>query len=201
MPWGKHTPGSERGRYLKNQKIKYTIDEVLPVVLIRNPYGWMKSMCRHPYTAKWDSMQNKRSCPELKRGGEWNGVDVKFGPGVRHHQSLAHMYNDWYGHYYYGNDTVAEGIQRSIEAPFPRLIVRFEDIIFFPLEVTTQICKCAGGVIGHREDDKDVPEVRLLRKSNTILFSLTLCFRINSTSSFVRQNKVQVMAPRRNGTV
>lgn len=158
VPWGKHTPGSERGQYLKNQKIKYTIDEVLPVVLIRNPYGWMKSMCRHPYTAKWGSMQNKRSCPELKRGGEWNGVEAKFGSGVTHHKSLAHMYNDWYGHYYYGSHTAAEGTQRSIEAPFPRLIVRFEDIIFFPLEVTTQICNCAGGVIGHREDDRDVPE-------------------------------------------
>jgi len=168
VPWGKHTPGSERGRYLKNPKIKYNIDEVLPVVLIRNPYGWMKSMCRHPYTAKWGSMQNTRSCPELKRGGEWNGVDVRFGSGETHHQSLAHMYNDWYGHYYY-EKLASEGTQRSIEAPFPRLIVRFEDIIFFPLEVTKQICNCAGGVIRHREDDKDVPEVSSLSPHNKMM--------------------------------
>ena len=35
-------------------------------------------------------------------------------------------------------------------------MVRFEDIIFFPYEVTQQICTCAGGVLGHRSDDRDV---------------------------------------------
>lgn len=46
VPWGKHTPASWRGSYFKN-KVQYTVEEVLPVVLIRNPYGWMKSTCRY----------------------------------------------------------------------------------------------------------------------------------------------------------
>ena len=156
-PWGKHTPARYRGTYFISSSPKYTIDEVLPIVLVRNPYGWMKSMCRNPYTASWEGRSNSKTCPKLKKdsNNEWNDVNVKFGAGQTHHKSLAHLFNDWYGEYFYSNysDTVSE---RNTSAPFPRLLIRFEDIIFFPYEVTEAICKCAGGEIGHRADDKDV---------------------------------------------
>eukprot|EP00956_Cyclotella_meneghiniana_P009533 scaffold13173_cov78-Cyclotella_meneghiniana.AAC.2 len=173
--WGKHTPVHHRGIYYKNEKHNYDVHEVLPIVLIRNPFGWMKSMCRNSYSAHWNG-QHGTKCPELKNGRDWNEVNVKFGPGSTHHKSLAHMWNDWYGEYFYGNynmkkmqnDWYGEGFythnttnETSIAksnrtAPFPRLMIRFEDVIFFPYEVTQQICKCAGGVLGHRPDDKDV---------------------------------------------
>ncbi|KAL7470508.1 hypothetical protein ACHAXS_010759 [Conticribra weissflogii] len=154
VPWGKHTPPRFRGGYSKNPKLHYTPEEVLPIVLVRNPYGWMKSMCKNPYAAKWGGMHDEKSCPRLKKGnGEWNTVDVNFGPGKTHHESLSHLWNDWYGEYFYKNYTSRDG---DTTAPFPRLIIRFEDIIFFPREVTEQICNCAGGVLGHRQDDKDV---------------------------------------------
>ena len=159
VPWGKHNPASSRGKYTKNEKLKYTIDEVLPVVLIRNPYGWMKSMCRNPYTAKWRGVHDKKTCPQLKaKEGDvdkYNPVDVAFGSGSTDHKSLAHLWNDWIGEYMFGNKTTTSNSETT-DAPFPRLIIRFEDIIFFPYEVTKQVCTCAGGVIAHREDDKDV---------------------------------------------
>jgi len=156
VPWGKHSPASSRGNYFKNKNLKYTVDEVLPVVLVRNPFGWMKSMCRNPYTASWKGQRDKKTCPQLKEknGKEYNPVDVKYGSGTTHHKSLGHLWNDWYGEYVYNNN--ATNYDEKKKAPFPRLIVRFEDIIFFPYEVTKQICKCAGGVIAHRQDDKDV---------------------------------------------
>ena len=157
-PWGKHTPASYRGKYNKNKNLKYTVDEVLPIVLIRNPYGWMKSMCRNPYTAKWTGMHHQKTCPELKTNdGTYNPVDVKFGPGSTHHESLGHLWNDWYGEYFYSssNSTDSQN-KKTTDAPFPRLMIRFEDIIFFPYEVTKRVCECAGGVLGHRQDDKDV---------------------------------------------
>ncbi|KAL7489679.1 hypothetical protein ACHAW6_015372 [Cyclotella cf. meneghiniana] len=166
VPWGKHTPARYRGNYYKNAKTNYHVHEVLPVVLIRNPYGWMKSMCRNPYTATWRGKKDSESCPQLKRDGRWNEVDVKFGPGSTHHKSLAHMWNDWYGEYFYDNywrndttidaDAPRQRSDRNLTSPFPRIIIRFEDIIFFPYEVTQQICTCAGGVLGHRSDDTDV---------------------------------------------
>mmetsp|Transcript_11154 Transcript_11154/g.23526 ORF Transcript_11154/g.23526 Transcript_11154/m.23526 type:complete len:460 (-) Transcript_11154:18-1397(-) len=154
VPWGKHTPPHFRGSYSKNSKAEYTPEEVLPIVLVRNPYGWMKSMCKNPYAAKWGGMHDEKSCLRLKKeNDEWNTVDVNFGPGKTHHKSLAHFWNDWYGEYFYKNFTSHDG---DTTAPFPRLIIRFEDIIFFPREVTEKVCKCAGGVLGHRQDDKDV---------------------------------------------
>lgn len=165
VPWGKHSPASSRGKYFKNEHLKYTVDEVLPIVLIRNPYGWMKSMCRNSYTAKWKGSNDKKSCPQLKEkrkakdstssSDEWNNVDVKFGSGSTHHQSLGHFWNDWNAVYFYNNGNSTSS-RKSTDAPFPRLIIRFEDIIYFPYEVTKQICECAGGVLGHRQDDKDV---------------------------------------------
>ncbi|KAL3776123.1 hypothetical protein HJC23_000742 [Cyclotella cryptica] len=167
VPWGKHTPAHHRGTYSKNAKANYDVWEVLPVVLIRNPYGWMKSMCRNSYTATWRGKNDVASCPQLRIDGQWNEVDVKFGPGSTHHKSLAHMWNDWYGEYFYNNysmnetttiegDSQRQGMGRNWTSPFPRLMIRFEDITFFPYEVTQQICSCAGGVLGHRSDDKDV---------------------------------------------
>ncbi|KAL7435195.1 hypothetical protein ACHAXH_002553 [Discostella pseudostelligera] len=166
VPWGKHTPASFRHNYTKSKIKKYEIEEVLPIVLIRNPYSWMKSMCRNPYTARWKGMHDSKNCPQLKytmdgmSGGnineEYNAVDVNYGSGPSHHKSLGHLWNDWYGEYLYSNTTNGSGSTTTTNAPFPRLIVRFEDIIFFPYEVTKQICTCAGGILGHRQDDKDV---------------------------------------------
>mmetsp|Transcript_20256 Transcript_20256/g.31661 ORF Transcript_20256/g.31661 Transcript_20256/m.31661 type:complete len:440 (-) Transcript_20256:2631-3950(-) len=152
--WGKHTPSRYRGAYVTSKKPKYSVDEVLPIVLVRNPYGWMKSMCRNPYTASWEGRSNSKTCPKLKKeNNRWNDVHVKFGPGQTNHKSLGHLFNDWYGDYFYSNSTIDE---RNTTAPFPRLMIRFEDIIFFPKEVTEAVCKCAGGILGHRADDKDV---------------------------------------------
>ena len=116
-------------------------------------------MCRNPYTAKWKGVHDKKTCPQLKTKevdvDQYNPVDVVFGSGSTHHASLASMWNDWYGEYMFGNETTASDSETT-DAPFPRLIIRFEDVIFFPYEVTKQICSYAGGVIAHREDDKDV---------------------------------------------
>jgi hypothetical protein len=181
VPWGKHTPAYMRGRYSKYKNTNYTVDEVMPVVLIRNPYGWMRSMCRNPYTATWNGMhEDGATCPMLNargnkegevgnndvEGGGYIPVDVKYGSGTSHHRSLGHLWNDWYGEYFYRNNkrndsapAAASGVdQRDTRAPFPRLMIRFEDVIFYPYEVTKCVCECAGGVLGHRDDDKDVAD-------------------------------------------
>lgn len=58
-------------------------------------------------------------------------VYVKYNSLTTHHTSLAHAWNDWYGDY--------------VNADFPRLMVRMEDLIFHTVNVTETICKCAGG--------------------------------------------------------
>ncbi len=55
------------------------------------------------------------------------------------HRSLAHLWNDWYS--YYIN-----------EADYPFVVVRMEDLVFYPKETTRLICECAGGEIRTDQD-------------------------------------------------
>ena len=98
-------------------------------------------MCRHPYGAHWH--HNKTHCPNLipnqfdldtyptLTAGEPVKVHVKYAEFSHHHESMAHFWNSYY--------------QAYVDAPFPRLIVRFEDLIFHPKKVTKIACECAGG--------------------------------------------------------
>jgi len=127
VPWGKHSPAWYRGiGHVNNFIGQIDPDNMMVASMVRNPYDWMASMCRHGYTAKWD--RNSKNCPNLYDGNE---VNAKFGPGPSHHLSLAHMWNDWNRAYY--------------NATFPRLMVRFEDVVFFPKETARKICTCVGG--------------------------------------------------------
>jgi len=147
VPWGKHNPVSFRLNHKatgQSRQVEHQ-DHVLPVVTIKDPYHWMGSMCRHSYAANW--YHDKEHCPNLipnkyddgKRGGIKIGggpiaVNIRFQPkNVSHYESLAAIWNDWYGDY--------------LIADFPRLIVRFEDILFHLEETLTAICECGGGRI------------------------------------------------------
>jgi hypothetical protein len=85
-----------------------------------------------------------RDCPNLKVGGPasrvWNPVTVTFAQNREdHHLSLAHLWNDWYSYY-------------LDQATYPFVVVRMEDMVFYPKETTKIICECAGGKI---ETDQD----------------------------------------------
>lgn len=127
VPWGKHTPAWYRGSaHVKNFLGRIKEDNIMVAVMVRHAHDWMMSMCRHAYTAKW--AYNKKNCPNLFEG---NNVTAKFGAGPSSHSSLAAMWNDWNRAYY--------------NATFPRLMVRFEDTVFFPKETSRIICNCVGG--------------------------------------------------------
>lgn len=96
-------------------------------------------MCRHQYGASWNmDTSNKSHCPNLipvsKRFRSISDsvpVTVQYKEFAVQHDSLVDFWNDWYNEY--------------VNATFPRLIVRFEDVIFHPKEVTKAVCECAGG--------------------------------------------------------
>jgi len=133
---GKHTPAKFRNEHSTARAAEINKNHVLPVVTIRNPYTWFQSMCRNSYTAKWD--HNKRRCPELRiaPNGEWNNpVTATFADKREdHHKSLAHLWNDWYSYY-------------VDQADYPFVVVRMEDLVFYPKETTKAVCECAGGKI------------------------------------------------------
>jgi hypothetical protein len=157
VPWGKHVPADMRKEHLhydkkhhshpndipdndKDTEMNYHPSDVMPIVLIRDPYFWMQSMCQHNYGAQW--IHSKEHCPNLvpnevdfKSFSFPHGtvpVHIKFDFGIRSWDSLADLWMDWYNQYYR-------------EAEYPRLLVRYEDFVFRPKETTRQICQCAGG--------------------------------------------------------
>ena len=150
VPWGKHNPvNSFRLHNVAITEGKQRIDQTagLPVVTTKDPYGWFGSMCRHQYAARWP---HRGHCPNLvlddterRMGGKDNGIDggvpvtVGYGPtqkNMSHYDSLAGLWNEWYGDYF----DITE---------YPRLIVRFEDVMISPKEVVTKVCECGGGII------------------------------------------------------
>ncbi|KAG7369249.1 hypothetical protein IV203_031992 [Nitzschia inconspicua] len=150
VPWGKHTFASLRLQNTAGREAKTNKETVMPIVMVRDPYSWMQSMCKHPYEARWP---HSKMCPNLgyvEKPGRLRfrqnagklpmvksvSVNVRYKP-VRHFDSLAHFWLEWYKEY--------------LEADYPRLIVRFEDIQFHAKEVIDIICQCANGV--PRKDD------------------------------------------------
>ena len=133
VPWGKHTPpGDAEYRNTHKTKKDKLIDanEIMPMVTIRDPLIWMKSMCRHKYASRWEGFHEIDHCPNfLRRDLE---TKVMYSGFNRTHDSLLYLWNDYYNEY------------KGIDIPF--LLVRFEDLLFHPEETVTRVCECAGGV-------------------------------------------------------
>jgi hypothetical protein len=68
-------------------------------------------------------------------------VYVKYKSEIRYHRSLAHMWIDWYEDY----------LER---VDWPYLMVRLEDLVFYPHETVRKICECYGGGATYVGDDQ-----------------------------------------------
>jgi len=144
VPWGKHTPVKFRMLHSTQHAAAIKKEYVLPVVTIRHPYSWLGSMCKNSYAAKWPHKRD--NCPHLKQGqrdtAPWNPVTVTYAEDRKdHHISAGHLWNDWYSYYLEGPK------RRGGGDDFPYVVVRMEDLIFYPQETTRTICECAGGKI------------------------------------------------------
>lgn len=148
---GKHYPASHRGKHSTRTDKVVPVTNSLPLVAIRDPWMWLQSMCRHHYTALWP--HGDAHCPNLvatdneienfprlkqlyyKTNIEGLGekideplipVTVKYDKDVYNHGSLAHFWSEWYRLY--------------LDADFPRIMVRFEDMLFHAKEVIEREC-------------------------------------------------------------
>jgi len=148
VPWGKHNPITYRSQHAARLASGSTKQEnVLPIVMIKDPFYWMGSICRHKYATNW--FHTKDHCPNLvpnefdfgnrgiTRMTKSVPVRVRFQDSdekVVQYTSMIDFWNTWYSDYL---DVVE----------FPRLIIRFEDILFHLEEVLTQVCHCGGGEV------------------------------------------------------
>lgn len=95
-------------------------------------------MCESPYTLEWN--KSKLHCPNLVEPvnasvrQEPKGVPVRIRWGkdfIRTWPSLAHLWSAWYREYVDADD-------------MPRILVRFEDLLFHTEAVVEEIRECVG---------------------------------------------------------
>ena len=159
VPWHKHGWESLRNKY--NFSFPPDHKSVLPVVIVRDPYFWMHSMCESPYLMKWEHSDDH--CPNLlNTRNTGNPVRTRWGTYDRQWASLAHVWSEFNLEYE--------------EAKYPRLIIRFEgneriflkpvrfaiwfisplpfdhvDVLFHTEKVIDQIRECAGAKWKHKD--------------------------------------------------
>ena len=159
VPWGKHSPSYFRLQH-KARKGANGVDHevVLPAVMIKDPYTWMGSLCRHHYAALWK--HTNKHCPNLVANNDDSFVNngqiipaiVKYTPtNVTTHTSIAAIWNDWNNNYVHYTNTREDDT-------FPRLMIRFEDILFRTKETVTQVCNCAGGALYNEQKFKYITD-------------------------------------------
>ena len=106
--------------------------EVLPVVVVKDPLTWMKSMCRMPYAASF-RRGHAQCCPSpvAKTKTTVKFQRTGFPPSV--FSSLPDFWSRWNRLYY--------------DAAFPRLMVRYEDLLWRGEATTRRVCECVGGAM------------------------------------------------------
>jgi hypothetical protein len=119
-------------------------------------------MCKHPYAASWpntaahcpnlvptDADRRLFSDPKKKHlyvhpDAKSFNVTVAYPGNATTWPSLAHFWSDWYRQY---KEAVKE---------YPRLMIRFEDLLFHPKEVINAVCRCAGAKVPKSDDGRFV---------------------------------------------
>ena len=151
-PWGKHNPVSWRLHHEAKLMKGVEQTDFLPIVMIKDPITWMSSMCRHQYESRW--IHSPKHCPNLvpnrydkRRKPGVGTIELKVKFATKHignepipdsknrtfvnYTSLVDMWNLWYKDWH--------------AVSFPRLMVRFEDLLFHAEDVVSQVCACGGG--------------------------------------------------------
>jgi hypothetical protein len=158
VPWGKHSPASWRLKHMAKGGGGRIPDQrhALPVVVIKDPYTWMSSMCRNPYVMKWWHRKQDNHCPNLVATKKEQNLVETVGPDHsipvlmwyrkdKPFDSLAAVWNDWYGQYFDTNQKETDTNKDDDNVNYPRLIVRYEDLLFHAETVIKQVCACGGG--------------------------------------------------------
>ena len=158
VPWGKHRLATVKWTHTAPDGMgKFNKTNVLPIVIIKDPFYWLQSMCKSPYEASWK--HHDAHCPNLVPNDYDQAHFFRSSKGHIHPHnqnasipiriefdsnssvtwpSLIHLWNDWYQLYL-----------QQLPDKAPRLMVRFEDTLFAPREVLQHIAQC---VLGPAED-------------------------------------------------
>ena len=105
VPWGKHNPPNWRGQHYGQTASAGMVeqafggkreDQILPVVVVKDPLTWLQSMCRVSYAAEFGRYRMAQCCPHpLVNTRTTTGFNNKRSDGVWRSASLAHLWSRW----------------------------------------------------------------------------------------------------------
>jgi hypothetical protein len=140
VPWGKHQLYSMRynqtEEYIAKRKVDTsTFPQILPIVMVRDPYTWLYTSCRVGYMVKHYPRLTANEC--MKIVSRDAGIDPLYPAPIyippQNNMSFPSLLN-WYTAFY----------NEYLQSPSPRLLVRYEDFLWDPRGVIEQIRACAG---------------------------------------------------------
>ena len=102
---GKHNPPNWRGEHYGQTASAGMVeqafggkreDQILPVVVVKDPLTWLQSMCRVSYAAEFGRYRMAQCCPHpLVNTRTTTGFNNKRSDGVWRSASLAHLWSRW----------------------------------------------------------------------------------------------------------
>lgn len=172
--WGKHQ--SPRFRFNNTVRDWKNNSAYLPIVVVRDPWTWLQSMCRQNYAAIWYHVPGPEGhCPNLIPSDveqKWfsksrSDVARYFRydkPKVQNVLLKANFTLDMktvpvnvrYKNEVARHQSLAhfwkEWYQEYYDAKFPRLMIRLEDLVFHPYDTLKPICDCVHGELARKDN-------------------------------------------------
>ena len=162
-PWGKHNPHTYWSQYHAgpNTFKQYPEENILPIVIIRDPIMWMKSMCETKDPKQWSAHQ-KKTCPIFtspttttldisdEMGLPKSFLKTRKPTNTRNEAQITVQYSNSSPTETYGNliDLWNKwNLSWLVDATRPRIILRYEDLLFHPKPVIQLVCNCVAGVL------------------------------------------------------
>lgn len=136
VAWGKHNPVAWRGSHFAETCRGVNVSEVLPVAIVKDPLTWFKSMCRMEYAAKFRH-GHAQCCPSPIASTQ-TVVRWRRERPASNYASIAHLWSQWNAAY--------------LDLNVPRLVVRYEDLLWRTRETISRVCRCAGGTPADPDD-------------------------------------------------
>ena len=165
--WGKHQSPKFRLNHSVHSNLVNA--EMMPVVMVRDPYNWMQSMCKTRYSAHWFHVVPDH-CPnfipnEVERdwydtpayfvrkhykNDPWKVDNVLDKAGFSLHATVIPVRVRYKATNVYHKSLVhmwKDWNQDYYEATFPRLMIRLEDLVYHPRVVLEEVCHCVEGTL------------------------------------------------------
>jgi hypothetical protein len=113
VPWGKHNPPNtfyKRDNLYMPGQANVSIHDILPVIVVKDPYWWMQSTCSNRYGVQFSQQQQQSEtrCPNLISSLENSTLQpvpisvhrtVRRREYVQDYDSLLHLWTDFYSQY------------------------------------------------------------------------------------------------------